>query len=227
MILQGYFGLNWENGSRKPVVHRSGFRRTRRIRIIPLAASPTERGVAATLAGLVAACSTTRREVGADGDLFRVDDEATILAAAKAIIGEDPVAALITIDANGVPRARSVGVSTPDGDLTFWIGTRRSSRKLEQIRNNPLATLYFNRDNNDQGNEGAYYASFMGQATVHTDLPTLELQAPAEEYRREFWPNFPDDFAAIRFETHWLEVTGHGIRGSDASWQPQAVIVQR
>jgi hypothetical protein len=39
MILQGYFGLNWENGSRKPVVHRSGFRHTRRIRIIPLAAS--------------------------------------------------------------------------------------------------------------------------------------------------------------------------------------------
>jgi hypothetical protein len=25
MILQGYFGLNWGNGSRKPVVHRSGF----------------------------------------------------------------------------------------------------------------------------------------------------------------------------------------------------------
>lgn len=189
--------------------------------------SLTRRSVGATLVGLLAACSTTRREVGVDSDLFRVDDEATILAAAKAIIEEDPVAALITVDANGVPRARSVGVWAPDGDLTLWIGTRRSSRKLEQLRNNPLATLYFNRDNNEQGNEGAYYASFMGQATVHTDLQTLELRAPAEEYRRAMWPNFPDDFAAIRFETRWLEVTGHGIRGSDTSWQPQAVIVQR
>src|SRR5690606_20224175 len=111
----------------------------------------TRRGVGATLAGLLAACSTTRREVGVDSDLFRVDDETTILAAAKAIIEDDPVAALITIDANGVPRARSVGVWEPDADLTLWIGTRRPSRKLEQLRDNPLATLYFNRDNNEQG----------------------------------------------------------------------------
>ena len=186
----------------------------------------TRRGAAATLAGLLAACSTTRREPGAEADLFRVDDEATILAAARAIIEEDPMAALITIDASGVPRARTVGVWAPDDSFTLWIGTRRGSRKLDQIRNNPSATLYFNRDNVEQGFEGAWYASFMGRATEHTDWPTLEMVAPPEEYRREMWPNFPDDFTAIRFDTQWLEVTGHGIRGSVETWQPQAVILK-
>lgn len=191
---------------------------------------PTRRaalGAAPVLAALLAGCATTQRNAAPEHDIFRVDDEATILAAAKAIIEEDFVAALITLDANGTPRARSVGVWMPDDDFTLWIGTRRSSRKVAQLRANPRATLYFNRDNLEQNFEGAYYASFMGTATVHTDDETLRLRAPDGEYRDAMWPNFPDDYAAISFRTHWLEVTGRGIRGDEESWQPQAVILPR
>lgn len=160
------------------------------------------------------------------GDTYRVDDEATILAAARAIIGEDPVAALITIDDSGVSRARSVGVSDPEDDLTMWIGTRRGSRKTLQLQANPAATLYFNRDDIDGNFAGAYYASFMGKATVHTDEATMAAHAPDESYRKTLWPNFPIDFAAIRFRPRWLEVTGRGIKGDTRFWQPQAVILK-
>ena len=121
---------------------------------------------------------------------------------------------------------RSVGVSDPEGDLSMWIGTRRTSRKVAQIRRNPNAALYFNFDDLEGNFAKAYYASFMGVASVHTDAATIEATAPDMATRKAFWPNFPDDYAAIRFVPRWLEVTGHGIKGDQANWQPQAVILK-
>ena len=187
-----------------------------------LAAAPAL-GLAAVLAG----CMSRSGGLAAPGGLYRVDDEATILAAARAIIAEDPVAALITLDAHGVPRVRSVGVSTPGDDLTMWMGTRPTSRKVAQIRANPTATLYFNDDDLDGNFESACYASFMGTASVHVDEATLALHGPDEATRRAFWPDFPRDYAAIRFQPRWLEVAGRGIAASAESWQPQAVVLER
>lgn len=158
-------------------------------------------------------------------ELYRVDDEATILAAARAIVAEDWVGTLITVDENGVPRARSVGVSDPDPDMTMWISTRRGSRKLGQIARHPQATLHFARDAIAENFAGAYYASFMGEAFVHLDAETLAAHAPAEDVIREDWPNFPHDYAVIRFRPAWLEVYGRGIRGRPDTWQPQAVVL--
>ena len=178
-------------------------------------------GLSAVLAG----CVTGSRRLPDASDLYRVDDEAKILTAARAIVAEDPVAALITLDGQGVPRVRSVGVSDPEADLSMWIGTRRTSRKVAQLQANPNATLYFNFDDLSGNFASAFYASFMGVASVHTDPASASRAAPDEEARRAYWPNFPDDFAAIRFRPHWLEVTGHGIRGDEANWQPQAVLL--
>lgn len=177
------------------------------------------------LSAVVAGCSTKVGQLGSAGTIYRIDDEAKIIAAAKAVIDEDYIATLITIDGDGVPRARSVGVWAPDNDLVLWIGTRRTSRKLGQIRNNPNATIHFAHDDVTGGHANAYYASFMGTATVHTDDATVQLRAPEEKYRRSQWPNFPHDYAAIKFETKWLEVYGKGIQGKADNWQPQAVII--
>lgn len=175
---------------------------------------------------LLAGCAARTNEVGSPGRLYRTSDEATIMAAARAIIEEDFIATLITVDANGVPRARSIGVWAPDNDFVLWMGTRRTSRKVEQIRANPNATLHFAQDDAAGNFANAYYASFMGTASVHVDDATVQLRAPEERYRRHQWPNFPHDYAAIRFETKWLEVTGHGITGDRANWQPQAVVLR-
>lgn len=159
-------------------------------------------------------------------DLYRVDDEQRILAVAREIVEEDWVATLITIDEHGMPRARSVGVSTPEHDMALWISTRRRSRKVEQIRRNPRATLHFARDALSENLAGAYYASFMGEATVHLDPETYGKHLPAPEILKENWPDYPDDYAAICFKPQWLEVYGRGIRGRAETWQPQGVVLR-
>ena len=178
-------------------------------------------GLSAVLASSVSAAG----KLPQPGDIYRLDDEAKILAAARAIVAEDWVAGLITLDSDGVPRVRSVGVSDPEDDLTMWIGTRRTSRKVAQVQANPNATLFFNFDDLSGGYAKAFYASFMGLASVHTDPATVIKSAPDEETRKAYWPNFPHDFASIRFKPLWLEVAGHGIKGDEANWQPQAVVL--
>lgn len=182
---------------------------------------------AAGLAAVLASCSTVPGAGGrARADtLFRLDDEAKILAAAREIIAEDWVGTFITVDENGVPRARSVGVSDPDPDLTIWISTRRGSRKLDQVRQHPQATLHFAKDSLNENFKGAYYASFMGEARVHIDDSEMLAHVPEEAIRKENWPNYPNDYAVIRFKPKWLEVYGHGIKGRPDTWQPQAVIL--
>ncbi len=185
-----------------------------------LAATP-----ALGLSAILSARPAPAPKAGLPAKLYRIDEPATIIAAAKAVIDEDYIATLITLDSDGVPRARSVGVWAPDNDLVLWIGTRRTSRKVAQIRSNPNATLHFASDDIAGNHANAYYASFMGTATVHTDDATVKLRAPEEKYRRTQWPNFPDDYAAIRFQTKWLEVFGRGIKSDKDNWQPQAVAV--
>ena len=180
---------------------------------------------AAGLAGLLSTWAATVEAAEPPGALYRVDDEAKILAAAKAMFAEDRTATLVTVDANGVPRVRPVGVKPPGDDLIFWIGTRRTSRKVAQIRGNSNATLHFNFDDFNNGYENAFYVSFMGTATAHTDESTLAVQRPGEKIRKELWPNFPDDYAAIRFKPTWLELYGKGVDAHEVNWQPQGLVL--
>ena len=154
--------------------------------------------------------------------LYRVDDAATIMAAARAIIEEDYIGVLVTVDEQGMPRARPVGVKTPGEDWALWVSTRRGSRKTRQIAANPKATLHFGFDDTPNGHENAFYASFMGTAEVITDNDFIREHGPGEKYR-SLWPNYPDDMALIRLQPQRLEVMGKGIVPSEDIWQPQGV----
>jgi general stress protein 26 len=183
---------------------------------------------AAGLAAILGSCATfptARPSRATPGNLYRSDDEARILTVVREIIGDDWVATLITVDENGMPRARSVGVNDPQPDLTIWMSTRRNSRKVDQIRRHPQATLHFARDNLTENFRGAYYASLMGEAFVHLDAESYAAHAPTGAMRAQYWPNFPHDYAAIRFKPSWLEVYGRGIQWESETWQPQGVIV--
>jgi general stress protein 26 len=180
---------------------------------------------AAGLAAVLGGCAAASGQRPAADTLYRTDDAARIIAAARAIFAEDHIGSLVTIDADGMPRVRPVGVWEPDNDLVLWIATRRTSRKVAQIRGNPKAALLFNFDDSANNYANAFYASFMGTATVHIDDATLATKRPNDELRRELWPNFPNDFAAIRFQPRWLEVLGKGIVPDEQSWQPQGVVL--
>jgi general stress protein 26 len=178
-------------------------------------------GIAGVHARLAAqAMDTAPAAEPARGAVYRVNDETVIISAARSIVDEDTVGALITVDEVGHPRSRSVGVSVPDYDMAMWIATHPGTRKIAQLRANPRATLYFSDD------AQYYYASFMGTATIHTDEETLRANIFYEGADlAEFWPNFPADTALIRFVPDWLEVAGHGIPVSPDNWQPQGVVL--
>ena len=161
---------------------------------------------------------------GAAPDIYVVDDPAMILAAAREIMTEDWVGVLVTIDADGMPRARPVGVNDPAEDGSLWISTRRGSRKTAHIAANPKAALHFGFDDIENGTAGSFYASLTGLASVHTDAESIAAHGPPEAYRGQ-WPDYPNDLAVIRFTPQRLEVLGKGISPSRAHWQPQGVIV--
>ncbi len=177
---------------------------------------------AAGLAGVLSAGAATGAVAAVAPDLYRVDDAATIIAAAREMMTEDWVGVLITIDADGMPRARPVGVNDPTDDWSLWISTRRGSRKTRHIAANPRAALHFGFDDVQNGAKGSFYASFTGLASVHTDAESIAAHGPPPEYRSQ-WPAYPDDLALIRFRPQRLEVMGKGVMPSQPHWQPQAV----
>jgi general stress protein 26 len=180
-------------------------------------------GLASILATGAANGTVTQSE---PDDLYRVDDPVTIMAAAREIMQADWVGVLITIDGNGMPRARPVGVGDPSEDGSLWMSTRRGSRKTQQIAANPNAALHFGIDDLSNGHRGSCYASFLGTASVHTDAETIETFGPPPEYRAQ-WPQYPDDLAVIRFRPRRLEVMGKGISASAEHWQPQGITLPR
>ncbi|MEM9405205.1 MAG: pyridoxamine 5'-phosphate oxidase family protein [Acidobacteriota bacterium] len=162
--------------------------------------------------------------------------------AAREVAATDPVAALVTVDSKGRPRARSVevhweeivltdpplfGHNPPEGArretdrIMLWIATRPGTRKLEQIAANPRVALYFEDD------ASGSYLSVMGWAEIITEPRVVTTQSwHNEEQLAEFYPSFPDDMVLIRVDVSWLEVIAPGIDASTDLWRPQAAVLQ-
>ncbi len=160
-------------------------------------------------------------------DLYRVDTEASILDAARKLMVSDKYAALITVDGDSPPRARTVltqlgpsDSARPDKGFTVWIMTRRSTRKVEQIRKNPNVTLYYNDDAMES------YVTLMGTATIYTDPDHPEAKKfYTDEYAKYFWPDLKKDFIMIGIRPNWMEVLiMPTIKNHPQNWRPQAVV---
>jgi general stress protein 26 len=160
------------------------------------------------------------------GELRMASDEAAILQAARALMVADPVVALVTVDAPGQPRVRSVRAllepvlpGDPRSGFTVWVMTRLTTRKVDQIRANPTVTLYFSDDGRDS------YASLMGTALIHTDAehPEAKRRYQGEDVQA-YWPDFPHDFVMLEVRPHWLEFIGPGVSNDERTWRPQAVV---
>ncbi|MBT4160968.1 MAG: pyridoxamine 5'-phosphate oxidase family protein [Gammaproteobacteria bacterium] len=152
-------------------------------------------------------------------ELNLAKDRDAVLTAARKIIESDPFMTLVTVDAQGQPRTRTVEHSPPDAEMVVYVSTIPSTRKLDQIQNNPKETLYFD------GPDDKTYVSIMGHATVHTDIDTIIKNEWREEAAREkFWPDFPDNYVLIRIQPKWLEVVAPDIDSRESDWRPQAVI---
>jgi len=122
-----------------------------------------------------------------------------VLSAARGIMRRRRYCLLATPGEGGVD-ARVLQPFPPDRDLTVWLGTSRSSRKVAQLRRDPSATLAY------QDDPGHACAVLVGRATVVEAL--AERQGRFMPFWRAFWPEGPgsDDFVLLRFEPVRIEV---------------------
>jgi general stress protein 26 len=160
-------------------------------------------------------------------ELSLAQNPALVIDSAAALIARDSSVGMVTVDAAGRPRIRTVRAfrlerpPTPRDRFTVFILTRQSTRKIDQIAKNSLVTLYFNEDHD------VTYATLMGRATVHRDPRNPRLQPFLDSATvRFFWPDFPRDFVLIEVVPDWLEFIGPGLWNDPDTWRPQAVVFE-
>lgn len=168
------------------------------------------------------------------GSLNLAADPERVLEAARRLMESDENMALVTVDDSGQPRIRTVKAFLSDVDpadarasMTVWVMTRDSTRKVEQIRNHPQVSLYFNDD------ARVSYLTVMGTASVHTDPQHPKIRAmlarPAlEGYADYFWPDFPKGFVMLEIQPDWIEFMDQDrLKPHRDTWRPQAVVFDR
>ena len=159
-------------------------------------------------------------------ELRLAPDSRALVDSARSLMLRDSAVALVTVDSSGQPRVRTVRAFIDPVDpahlergVTVWVMTRFSTRKVNQARAHPEATLYFSDDDRQS------YATIMGTAIVHTDPnhPGVKRHIN-EQYVKFFWPDFPRDFVMLEIRPRWLEYMGPGIPNDPNTWRPFAVI---
>lgn len=148
---------------------------------------------------------------------------AGLVAAAKEMMEAAGYCALITNGEDGHPQAREIDAFPPEDDLTVWIATKATTRKVGQIRQDPRVTLYY------QLPGGTGYVTLLGRAVIITD--------PAEKGRRwkEAWASFyddrnrGDDYTLIKVTPFTLEIVSlaHNIVNDPAKWRPVTVDLRK
>ena len=168
------------------------------------------------------AVETARADGAPDEELYAADGRAELLEAARRLIESDAVATLISVDAAGRARARSVDCGGPDAQWRFWIATRPGTRKVEQIERNPEVTLHFETDA-DGG-----YVSVMGRARIHrNDRDLFDRRNPiAPDLMPTLFPDYPSEFLLLEIQPTWLEVLTPEIEASAETWRPQSVVFE-
>lgn len=147
---------------------------------------------------------------------FAGTDDGEILAQARSVMMDARYCALITVDDQGQPRARTVDPFAPDEDFVVWIATRPVTRKVAQIRRHPAVTLYY------WDAAKANYVTLMGTAELVDDEQTKVARRRDADSAR-LYPDFPDDYLLIKVTPDRLEAIVPGFRGDRDTWKPASV----
>lgn len=144
-------------------------------------------------------------------------EQDTLIAIAREIIEVSRYCALITVDANGHPQARTMDPFPPDENMIIWLATNPKSRKVREIRNDPRVTLYYA----DPGGSG--YVTIAGIARLVDD--------PKQKARwwKEGWESFftdrEENYILIRVTPRKLDILSykHGITGDPVTWRAPSI----
>ena len=151
---------------------------------------------------------------------YRIDftqEEQKILTTSRKIIEDCYYGSLVTIDQKGQPRARVMEPFAPENDFTIWLATNPKSRKVNQIKNNPNATLhYFDKTQMS-------YVSLMGKAVLVNDS-----KIKSQKWKKgwgKFYKNKEEAYLLIKFVPETIELISfpNGYNGDEDTWQPHQV----
>jgi general stress protein 26 len=144
---------------------------------------------------------------------------AAIVAAAADIVQKAHYCTFITIGEDGQPQARMVDPLAPDSAFTIWIATNPLTRKVDQLRKNPRATL------SCFDSASSSYVTVLGRGELVAD--------PAEKERhwKKDWSTiYPNgargtDVVLIRFTPARLEIVSEsrGMIGDAKTWLPLSI----
>jgi general stress protein 26 len=146
------------------------------------------------------------------------DPDDVLIKAAREIMTEASTCALITLDEEGRPRVRMMDPFKPENDFIVWLGTNPESRKVDQIKQDPRVTLYY------EGRDDSGYVMIHGQAQLVSD------KKEKEKWWKPEWSAFYSDrqqgFLLIKVSPQWMEVVSYkyGLVGDSISWEPPGKI---
>jgi general stress protein 26 len=151
--------------------------------------------------------------------IFAQDDQKagynrdSLLQGAREMISDIRFCALISLDEKGHPQARTMDPFLPDANMVVWFGTNINSRKIQEIKNNSKATLYYQAEN------GRGYVVLKGDAYWEND-PQLKLKYWKPEWE-VFYSESRENYTLIRFVPFHLEIVDykHNIVGDSATWE--------
>jgi len=141
---------------------------------------------------------------------------AKILASAREVMSQARYCALISVDSAGQPQARTVDPLPGDGSLDVWVLTNRSSRKIEQLRHNPRAALYY------------FYLTKPGYVTLLGEAELIETAAAKALSWRPAWGESlreqiaREEFVLIHIRPRHLEIVSyaHGLPNDPKTMLP-------
>jgi general stress protein 26 len=145
-------------------------------------------------------------------------DRQDLIAAAREIMKTARYCALITIDSNGRPQARTMDPFPPEENMKVWLATNPNSRKVAEISRNEHVTLYY------FVSEEQAYVAISGRARIVGD-PKEKARHWKDEWK-DFYPNRGKDYLLITVIPQKLEVVNvkQGIIGGNSiTWTPPSV----
>jgi general stress protein 26 len=107
----------------------------------------------------------------------------------------------------------------PEADFTLWLGTRRGTRKLEDIRRDPRVAMHWS------DREGPGYVTLIGRAEIVSDRSERERRFKPgwREFYDDEWRG--DDYLLIRVRPERLEVMSipEQVASDPMGWAPAVV----
>ena len=137
-------------------------------------------------------------------------------AAAKEIMTEAWICAMITQDSTGLMNVRTMQPFSPEEDLTVWFGTNALSRKVQDIKANDNIVLYYTS------------TDASGYVVLHGKADLIDDDGLKQKYWMESWADFYPDrslFLLIKFVPESIEILSnkHQITSDSPSWRVPAI----